>query len=99
MDLTGEYKITLDEVLFLEDWDISVDMEEMQIFPNFRLWCKGPNKLSRPLITRVEPDADRKGEGEGDAPRRNSVLVDNAGMTHTTAAPKGWKVADDDFHE
>merc|ERR1712100_876456 len=31
LDLTGEMKITLDEVQFLQDWDLTVDLEQVKV--------------------------------------------------------------------
>lgn len=61
LDITGEYRITLDEVMFLQDWNLTVDMEEVKVFPNFRLLCKGPDKFYRPVVTPVEPDEEETG--------------------------------------
>merc|ERR1719240_1097059 len=75
LDISGEMRITLDEVKFLQDWDLTVDMESIKVFPNFRLLCKGPDKYYRPVVTpveRSEPGADG-GEEEVDG------------------TPKGWR--------
>jgi hypothetical protein len=35
LDMDGQRRIALDELAFLEDWNIELDMEEEQVFPQF----------------------------------------------------------------
>jgi len=35
LDIDGQRRIALDELQFLEDWNIELDMEEEQVFPHF----------------------------------------------------------------
>jgi Ca2+-binding EF-hand superfamily protein len=79
LDLSGEYKITLDEVKFLEDWDLTVDMEEIKVFPNFRLMCRGPDKFARAVLDPVEKSDDGEGENVGEV-EEEPVHV-----------PRGWR--------
>jgi Ca2+-binding EF-hand superfamily protein len=96
LDLDGENKITLDEVKFLQDWEITVDMEETQLFPNFRLWCRGADILSRPVIASVDRLEDNPKEEESGS-RRASVLSQAVELTSrgSVIAPKGWKLANE----
>jgi hypothetical protein len=41
LDLDGQKRLTIDELEFLEKWDLALDLEEEHVFPSFRLWSTG----------------------------------------------------------
>jgi hypothetical protein len=59
LDLDGKKRITLDELDFLEKWDLALDLEEEQVFPRFRLFTTGHENKAM-VKTAIEIVASRR---------------------------------------
>merc|ERR1719271_2281350 len=48
LDLDGQKRLSMSELEFLEYWDLSLDLEEEQVFPKFRLMSTGDETKNTP---------------------------------------------------
>jgi len=65
LDLDVKKKLTPDELEFLDDWDLALDLEEEQVFPHFRLWSTGD--VTKNAGPEVNPAAAAQGRKTGDS--------------------------------
>jgi Ca2+-binding EF-hand superfamily protein len=73
LDMDGQRRIALDELAFLEDWKIELDMEEEQVFPHFGVQSDDQSESGSEAPRARAEDADTGSSPS--PPRRNSRQI------------------------
>merc|ERR1719247_2197756 len=101
LDLDGQKRLTIDELEFLEKWDLALDLEEEHVFPVFRLWSTGDETKEmvkqalhideqRRAKAEARENEQWKREGMEIRPRKSTSQIDD--FDHVTAQPATFGV-------